>query len=73
MRQLNVDLDSLKHVPDSLYKRNLAELSSYVRYSRYKDSVVSKKEITSFDEKIPEQKIDSFDVLIPDSLQSSVF
>jgi len=73
MRQLNVDLDSLKQVPDSLYKRNLSELSSYVRYSRYKDSAVTKKQISSFEEKMPEKKVGSFDVLIPDSLQSSVF
>lgn len=73
MRQLNVDLDSLKNAPDSLYRRNLTELSSYVRYSRYKDSVVTKKESTAAEKKAPEKKVRSFDVLIPDTLRSAVF
>ena len=73
MRQLNVDLDSLKKAPDSLYRKNQAELASYVRYSKFKDSTVTKKEITAFEKKVPEKKPDSFDVLIPDTLQALVF
>ncbi len=53
MRQLNVDLDSLKHAPDSLYKRNHSELASYVRYSKFKDSIATKKEVTAVKEKDP--------------------
>ncbi len=73
MRQLNVDLDSLKKVPDSLYKKNRALLASYVRYSKYKDSVPPKKEIIIAKQKeTPQKKITTFDSLIPDSLQSIV-
>lgn len=73
MRQLNVDLDSLKHAPDSLYRRNQAELASYVRYSRYKDSSITKKEFAAVEKKIPSKKMASFDALIPDTLKSTVF
>ena len=73
MRQLNVDLDSLKHAPDSLYKKNHTELASYVSYSRFKDSSASKKEITTVKEKVPDKKASTFDALIPDSLESTVF
>src|SRR6185437_16235830 len=38
MRQLDVDIDSLKKVPDSLFKKNHLELASYIKYSKYKDS-----------------------------------
>ena len=51
MRQLNVDLDSLKKVPDSLYRRNKTLLASYIKYSKFKDSVPAKKEIISPKEK----------------------
>lgn len=51
MRQLNVDLDSLKKVPDSLYRRNKTLLASYIKYSKFKDSVPDKKEIISTKEK----------------------
>jgi lipopolysaccharide export LptBFGC system permease protein LptF len=51
MRQLNVDIDSLKKVPDSLYRKNKSLLASYIKYSKFKDSVPAKKEITSPKEK----------------------
>ncbi len=73
MRQLNVDLDSLKRAPDSLYKRNHSELSSYVRYSKFKDSIVTKKETDAVDKKLPQKNVVTFDSLIPDSLESTVF
>lgn len=73
MRQLNVDLDSLRHAPDSLYKKNQIQLASYVRYSKFKDSTVTGKEVTAFEKKVPATKVTSFDVLIPDTLKSSVF
>jgi lipopolysaccharide export system permease protein len=73
MRQLNADLDSLKKVPDSLYKRNRTLLASYVKYSKFKDSIPAKKEIIAAKEKIPVKKVTSFDALIPDSLKSAVF
>ena len=73
MRQLNADLDSLKRAPDSLYKRNKSELASYIKYSKFKDSTVSKKEISEVKNKLTVKKSNTFDSLIPDSLASSVF
>lgn len=73
MRQLNVDLDSLKKVPDSFYKRNKNQLAFYVKYSNFKDSVATKKETAMVKEKIPFKKVTAFDALIPDSLQTVVF
>jgi lipopolysaccharide export system permease protein len=73
MRQLNVDLDSLKKVPDSLYKRNKNQLAFYVKYSNFKDSVAAKKETAIVKEKIPSKKITAFDQLMPDSLQNLVY
>ena len=73
MRQLNVDLDSLKHAPDSLYRRNHSELASYVRYSKFKDTIATKKEVAAVNEKILAKKANTFDALIPDSLKTTVF
>ena len=73
MRQLKADLDSLKHAPDSLYKRNKGEMASYVKYSKFKDSTITQKEIAAVNDKISEKKVSSFDALIPDSLESTVF
>jgi lipopolysaccharide export system permease protein len=73
MRQLNVDLDSLKKVPDSLYKRNKNQLAFYIKYSNFKDSVATKKETAIGKEKIPSKKVTAFDALIPDSLQNVVY
>jgi lipopolysaccharide export system permease protein len=73
MRQLNVDLDSLKKVPDSLYKRNKNQLAFYIKYSNFKDSVATKKETAIVKEKIPSKKVTAFDALIPDSLENVVY
>jgi lipopolysaccharide export system permease protein len=72
MRQLGVDLDSLEKVPDSNFIRNRDQLATYVKYSNYKDSVATKKEIVAIKEKVPVQKISTFDALIPDSLKTVV-
>lgn len=72
MRQLNVDLDSLKKVPDSLFKKNVRGLSIYVKYSKFKDSAV-KPAMKETVEKIADKKVASFDDLIPDSLETTVF
>ncbi len=73
MRQLNVDLDSLKKVPDSLYKKNRRGFSLYVKYSKFKDSIPAQPAMKETVEKIAAKKIASFDELIPDSLESTVF
>lgn len=73
MRQLDVDLDSLKKVPDTLFKTNRKELAVYVKYSKFKDSLTSKKEIVNSKENIPAKKITSFDALIPDSLKTTIY
>jgi lipopolysaccharide export system permease protein len=72
MRQLNVDLDSLKKIPPVAEKRTRQELSSYVTYTKYNDSVSKKKRISKSDKIIPVEKAQSFDALIPDSLKSIV-
>jgi lipopolysaccharide export system permease protein len=73
MRQLNVDLDSLKRVPDSLYKRNHSEMASYMKYSKFKDSTITPKKMVTVNNKFSEKKANSFDAIIPDSLESTVF
>ncbi|MGN6195578.1 MAG: LptF/LptG family permease [Ginsengibacter sp.] len=78
MRQLNVDLDSLKKVPDSLYKRNKMLLTSYIKYSKFKDSISTKKQVAVTKQVIltpknTSQKISTFDLLIPDSLKTIVY
>lgn len=73
MGQLNADLDSLKHAPDSLFRRNHAELSSYVNYTRLKDTVVTPKEVAVIEPLFPAKKANTFDSLIPDSLSGTVF
>jgi len=72
MRQLNVDLDSLKKIPPVAEKRTRQELSSYVTYTKYNDSISKKKRISKSDKIIPVEKAQSFDALIPDSLKSIV-
>ncbi|MEO6837865.1 MAG: LptF/LptG family permease, partial [Ginsengibacter sp.] len=72
MRQLDVDLDSLKKIPNSAYKRNLTQLSTYIKYSRFKDSIPSKK-MSAIKEIVPAKKISTFDSFIPDSLSSAVY
>lgn len=73
MRQLNVDLDSLKKVPDSLYRRNKTQLAFYVKYSNFKDSSATKKEMAVVKEKTPAKKVAAFDSLVPDTLKSIVY
>lgn len=79
MRQLNVDLDSLKKLPDSLFEKNLRGFSLYVKYSKFKDSTIQLKDSTAQPaikkpvEKIADKKIASFDELIPDSLETTLF
>ena len=72
MRQINADLDSLKKIPDSVAKRTREELTVYVPYTKYKDSVSSKKEIAVAEQKIDNKKVKSFDDLVPDSLKFTV-
>jgi lipopolysaccharide export system permease protein len=75
LRQLDNAIDSLKKIPDSLVKRNKADLKTYIRYAKYEDSIENKKIKSNV---IREQgskknkKINSFDELVPDSLQRLV-
>ncbi len=73
MRQLDVDIDSLKKVPDSLFKKNRLELASYIKYSKYKDSTGTKNEMAVIKKVVPSKNTHTFDSLIPDSLQTTVF
>ncbi len=73
MRQLDVDIDSLKKVPDSFFKKTHLEFSSYIKYSKYKDSEATKNEIAAVKKIEPAKNTHTFDSLIPDSLQTTVF
>ena len=73
MRQINVDLVALKKEPDSLYKRDKRQMGVYVKYSNYKDSLPSEKEMLSAQKNIPVKKVASFDAVIPDSLKDVVY
>ena len=72
MRQLNEDLDSLKKVPDSLFKKNSRGLSVYLKYTKFKDSIPRKSDTDKTVVKIAAAKTASFDAFIPDSLQATV-
>jgi lipopolysaccharide export system permease protein len=72
MRQLNVDLVKLEKEPDSLYKRDRKQMGVYVKYSIYKDSVPSEKQMIISEKNIPDKMVTSFDALIPDSLKDVV-
>ncbi|MDQ6762643.1 MAG: LptF/LptG family permease, partial [Bacteroidota bacterium] len=72
LRQLDKDIDSLKKIPDSLIKRNQADLKLYIQFAKYKDSTITKKQKAIAEKKIDKKKSKSFDALIPDSLKSSV-
>ncbi|MEO5649409.1 MAG: LptF/LptG family permease, partial [Ginsengibacter sp.] len=73
MRQLNVDLDSLKKIPDSLFKTRKRELATYVQYAKFKDSLSSKKQMDLALTKIENKKVNSFKALIPDSLKNMIY
>ena len=72
MRQLNEDLDSLKKMPDSLYRKTKSDLTSYVQYTRYQDSTSSKEVMALATKRLESKKATSFDQLIPDSLKSLI-
>lgn len=72
MRQLNVDLDSLKKIPDSIAKNTHRDMTVYIPYTKYKDSVTPKKEMAVAEKIISKKEIKSFDDLIPDSLKTTV-
>lgn len=73
MRQLNVDLDSLKKIPDSLFKKNRSDLANYVQYTKYKDSIYPKNELGNSIKNISNKNVKSFAELIPDSLKLIIF
>jgi lipopolysaccharide export system permease protein len=73
MRQINVDILKLKKEPDSLFTRDKKQLGVYVKYSNYKDSAATKKQMEVALEHVPEKKVTSFDALIPDSLKEVVY
>ena len=73
MRQLNTDLDSLKKIPDSLFKKTRSDLTAYVQYTKYKDSISPKNESNITAKNINNKKVASFDALVPDSLKSTVY
>ena len=72
MRQLNVDLDSLKKIPDSLYRINKRDLQPYVYSTRVRDTIFTPVQIQQAQSALPKEKVSSFDELIPDSLENAI-
>jgi lipopolysaccharide export system permease protein len=73
MRQLNEDLDSIKKLPDSLTKKTAADLTTYVQYTKFKDSTPGKKAVVIAQKTIAKENAKTFDALIPDSLKNSIY
>ncbi|MEO8764300.1 MAG: LptF/LptG family permease [Ginsengibacter sp.] len=73
LKQLDKDIDSIKKIPDSLIKTTRTSLKSYLRFEKYKDTVVVKKQMAAAVKKPVAKKVTSFDDLIPDSVQSTVY
>lgn len=69
LRQLSEDLDSLSAVPDSSFKTLRRDMSAFVWYSKYKDSVTPKVITTNESQVLHNKK---FDDLIPDSVREMV-
>ncbi|MEO6188850.1 MAG: LptF/LptG family permease [Ginsengibacter sp.] len=78
LRQLDHAIDSLKKIPDSLIKRNKADLKRFVKYAEYKDT--ASKDTASTNALIIDtiQKLKqstpvrSFNDIVPDSLKTVV-
>src|SRR5258708_7602170 len=51
LKQLDKDIDSIKKIPDSLIKSTRTSLKSYLRFEKYKDSVIVKKQMIAGDKK----------------------
>lgn len=66
LRQLSEDLDSLSAVPDSAYLNLRRDMTAYVWYSKYKDSIIPN---TIVEKQTPISKKKKFQDLIPDSLK----
>jgi len=65
VRQLNLSLDSIKKLSDSLSKKMDTELTGYIHYPAINDSIWKKNVTTA--------KVDSVDKLIPDSARYNVY
>jgi lipopolysaccharide export system permease protein len=72
LRQLDKDIDSIKKVPDSIVKRTRNDLKVYIKFSKYKDSVIKKNQVVADDKKYNLKKAKSFNDIIPDSLKLAV-
>ncbi|MGG9960668.1 LptF/LptG family permease [Ferruginibacter sp. SUN106] len=65
VRLLNLGIDSLKKIDDSLYKRINAEINGFVHYFTIKDSTWKKNTVTA--------KAETIDNLLPDSARLNVY
>ncbi|MEP6951381.1 MAG: LptF/LptG family permease [Ginsengibacter sp.] len=72
LRQLDKDIDSIKKTPDSLIKRTRIDLKSYLKYTKYKDTVTTKKQVGIAGKKIETKRVKSFTELIPDSIRTTI-
>ena len=73
LRQLDRDIDSIKKIPDSFLTRTRTDLKSYLKFTKYKDTVILKNQVTITEKKTDIKKAKSFNELIPDSLKLIVY
>ena len=73
LRQLDRDIDSIKKIPDSFLTRTRTDLKSYLKFAKYKDTVILKNQVTITEKKTNNKKVKSFNELIPDSLKLTVY
>ena len=73
LRQLDRDIDSIKKIPDSFLTRTRTDLKSYLKFPKYKDTVILKNQVTITEKKTNIKKVKSFNELIPDSLKLIVY
>ncbi|CAN5204114.1 hypothetical protein BH09BAC2_BH09BAC2_19930 [soil metagenome] len=65
MRQLDVAIDSMQKIPDSIIRISSQQVNSALNYNKYKDKIINTSVKSG-------NKIKQFDDLVPDSLKSVV-
>src|SRR5258705_7925992 len=73
LRQLDRDIDSIKKIPDSFLTRTRTDLKSYLKFTKYKDTVILKNQVPITEKKTNIKKVESLNELIPDSLKLIVY
>ncbi len=72
LRQLDYAIDSLKKIPDSLIRRNKADLKRFIKYAEYEDSASNKNVAGTVRKSHASAPLKSFNDVVPDSLKTAV-